>query len=918
MEFKRNKVATALACLLGASGVVWLPSTFAQAVNPDVPSSTRPPADIRVDVTGSNIRRVEGEGALPVQVITRQEIEQLGIQSAMGVVDRLSANSSIGGLNLQGSEGSTGVGYAAASLRGLGSARTLVLLNGRRLANTAFSGTSVDINSIPLSAIERVEVLTDGASAIYGTDAIGGVINFILRKDFTGVEASAYYGDSEQGGGEAQRYNVTAGWGDLSRDKFNVFATADYSKTQAIAARQRNFSKSAFIADAPGGLFDKTSGNSIPGIVALPDAAASPGFPACLPPFSFQVPGRGEQCRFDYASVIDIVPPSESWNLFGSARWQFHPDHQAFLEASWSRTESTAKVSPSPISSATIITGEPVLTAPNSPVYPHSLAAAHGVDGEPLEVFYRSLELGPRTDFNKIEQTRVVGGVQGVLWGWDYTAAINWSDSKAKDEWKAGWVRGTQLLSILNSGQINLFGFNTPEAVDLMRQALILGPIQENKATMTDATVNASREIYRLPAGPLALALGGSYRHETFAQDSSPILATGDVPGFGGSIPPLPEVSRNVWAVSAELNIPITKTLEGNVALRYDDYEDVGNTTNPKFSLRWQPMEQLLFRGAWGTGFRAPSLPELFLPSYLSSTGGTYDDPLRCPVTNSPRDCGTQFNSRFGGNSSLKPERSTNWTLGFVVEPTTAFTVGADYYWVKVKDIIGAPPEGPIFNNIPAAEAAGVLVRYPVGSVGCPASTTPGGIPCPIQYAIQNNVNVSQITTSGIDINSTIRFPRTDWGQVKVDFNGTYVYKWDQDDGSGAGIQHLVGTYAGNTAAIVNGAGSTGAFPRWKHNVNFGWTLGPWSANLNQLYVNGYTEPSDDTPTRRVGSYSIWGINGSYTGFKNWTLTLGVKNLWDTDPPFTRQDRAFQIGYDPYLTDPTGRFYYGSVRYAFK
>ena len=193
MKFKRNKVATALACLLGAGGVVSLPTAFAQAVNPDVPSSTRPPApDIRVEVTGSNIKRLEGEGALPVQVITRQEIEQQGIQTAMGVVERLSSNSSIGGLNLQGSEGATGVGYAAASLRGLGSARTLVLLNGRRLANTAFSGTSVDINSIPLSAIERVEVLTDGASAIYGTDAIGGVINFILRKDFTGVEASAY------------------------------------------------------------------------------------------------------------------------------------------------------------------------------------------------------------------------------------------------------------------------------------------------------------------------------------------------------------------------------------------------------------------------------------------------------------------------------------------------------------------------------------------------------------------------------------------------------------------------------------------------------------------------------------------------------------------------------------------------------
>jgi iron complex outermembrane receptor protein len=908
MEFKRNKVATALACLLGASGAVSLPNAHAQGTSPD----------IRVEVTGSNIKRLEGEGALPVQVITRQENEQVGIQTAMGVVERLSANSSIGGINLQGAEGATGVGYAAASLRGLGSARTLVLLNGRRLANTAFSGTSVDINSIPLSAIERVEVLTDGASAIYGTDAIAGVINFILRKDFTGVEAFAYYGDSDQGGGTTQRYNVTAGWGDLGRDKFNIFGSVDFNKIDPIAARERSFSKSAFILGAAGGDFDKTSGNSIPGNVSIPGVGTrNPANPACMPPFSFPTVGNSAfQCRFDYASIIDIVPPSESWNAFGAARWQFHPDHQAFLEGAWSRTESTARVSPSPISAATILTGEPVLAIPSSAFYPHAFAQQYGVDGQPLVVSWRALELGPRTDFNTIEQTRIVGGLQGVLAGWDYTAAINWSDSKATDEWKAGWVRGTQLLAILNSGQINLFGLNTPEAVALMRQALILGPIQDNKATMTDVTFNASREIYRLPAGPMALALGAQYRRETFAQASAEALSSGDVPGFGGSIPNLPEVKRNVYAVSAELNVPITKTLEGNVAVRFDDYQNVGNTTNPKFSLRWQPSQQLLVRGAYGTGFRAPSLPELFVPSYFSSTGNLYNDPLRCATTGSPRDCDAQFTTRLGGNAALKPERSTNWTVGFVVEPVPQFTFSADYYWINVKDIIGTPSESVIFSDMIAAEAAGVLVRYPVGSVGCPASEQVGGIPCPVQFGIQNYVNVNEITTSGVDINLTYRFPRTDWGQLRTDFNGTYVFEWDQNDGTGT--QHLIGTYAGGIANTVSGVGSTGAFPRWKHNVNFGWTLGPWSANLNQLYVHGYSEPADDVPVRRVGSYSIWGLNGSYTGFKNWTLTLGVKNIFDRDPPFTRQGQAFQIGYDPYLTDPTGRFYYGSIRYAFK
>jgi iron complex outermembrane receptor protein len=174
-----------------------------------------------------------------VTVITRAQLESEGIQTAFEAMERLSANSSIGGLNSQGAIGATGTGFSSASLRGLGGTRTLVLMNGRRLANTSFNGGMVDINSIPISAIERIEVLTDGASAIYGTDAIAGVINFILRKDFTGVEAYAYYGDSEQGGGKTERYSGTLGWGELARDKFNVFATFDYTKIEEIHAAQR-------------------------------------------------------------------------------------------------------------------------------------------------------------------------------------------------------------------------------------------------------------------------------------------------------------------------------------------------------------------------------------------------------------------------------------------------------------------------------------------------------------------------------------------------------------------------------------------------------------------------------------------------------------------------------------------------------
>ena len=559
-----------------------------------------------------------------------------------------------------------------------------------------------------------------------------------------------------------------------------------------------------------------------------------------------------------------------------------------------------------------------MLSIPTSPFYPHAFAQQFGVDGQPLVVGWRGLELGPRTDENKTSQYRAVGGLQGNLYGWDYNAYVNWSQSKATDTWKAGWSIGSVLLPILNSGRINLFGLNTPEALALLQPALIHQKVLDATSEFTEFNATASNEIYKLPAGPLALAVGTNYRREKYQLNASPILETADVPGLGGSVSTVPPVSRNVWAIYGELNIPIVTTLEGNVAVRYDDYQDVGSTTNPKVSLRWQPTKELLVRGAYGTGFRAPTLIELDQPALFGATGGNWTDPARCPSTGSFRDCNAQFTTKLGGNPDLKPETSTNWTAGIVFEPVPQFSFGVEYWWIKVKNVIGIPAEEPIFTDIPASEAAGLIVRYAPGSAGCQNAGSPP-LPCPIAFGIQTLVNLTQLKTDGVDFNATLRLPRLDWGQFNIYFNGTYINSWDQT-AQGGETQHLVGAYAGGIAATVTGSGSTGAFPRWKHNIAGTWTYGPWQATLNQLFINSYRDAAcaDGTFCRDVGTYSVWGLNGQYTGFKNFTLTLGVKNLFDENPPYTRQNNSFQVGYDPALTDPTGRFYYGSVRYSFK
>jgi iron complex outermembrane receptor protein len=874
----------------------------------------------KIEVTGSNIKRIEGETGLPVTVITREQLESQGIQTAMEAIERLSSNSSIGGLNLQGSIGATAVGFASASLRGLGGTRTLVLMNGRRLANTAFNGGMVDINAIPLSAVERVEVLTDGASAIYGTDAIAGVINFILRKDFTGAEAYAYYGDSDQGGGKTQRYSAALGWGDLEKNKFNAFATFDYNKVQEIKAKQRKFSQTSYLPNAAGGVYDRTSGNSFPGNVFLPGVPGrtgttqNPAYPNCLPPFSFGTlnPATLGQCRFDFASVIDILPPSDTYNAFGSARFQIAPKHQAFVEGAWQQTKSIARASPSPISAATILSGESVTVSPSSPFYPRDLAQRFGVDGQTLEVFWRALELGPRTDENKVEQSRLVAGLEGQLGSWDYSTALNWSQSKATDTWVGGWVKGSVLLPLLNGGQINLFGYNTPAALEQLARAQVLEPIIKAKGESTEYDIRASNEILQMRSGPLALAVGASFRREKFEFITSQTVRDADVPGLGGSISTVPSVSRNVWATFAEASVPIVKNLEANVAVRFDDYGDVGNTTNPKVSLRWTPSREMLLRASYGTGFRAPSLPELNTPGFFGATGGNYDDPVRCPSTGSPRDCNTQFTTNLGGNLNLKPEKSKNFTLGFVFEPTAALSFGADYYRIKIDDVIGIPAEEPIFSNIPASEAAGLIVRYAPGSAGCPTPTP--GLPCPVNYGIQTLVNLTELKTEGIDINAAYRFPKSTWGRVTLAFNGTYLMKWDQKN-RGQDTQHLAGQFGGGVAATVIGSGSTGGFPHWKHTATITTDIGPLQLTLHELFVGHYT---DADAGRTVGTYDVWGLNAAYTGIRNFTLSLGVKNVFDRDPPYTRQNQSFQVGYDPALADPTGRFYYASVRFRFK
>ncbi len=366
--------------------------------------------------------------------------------------------------------------------------------------------------------------------------------------------------------------------------------------------------------------------------------------------------------------------------------------------------------------------------------------------------------------------------------------------------------------------------------------------------------------------------------------------------------------SRTIWAVFGELNIPILKTLEGNIAVRYDHYSDFGSTTNPKFSLRYQPIQSLLLRGSWGTGFLAPSLYELWNPQAPGLSQPGVSDPLRCPDPNAPDasnnpDCNTQYTATFGGNPDLKPQEANQTTVGFVWEPLTGASIGADWFYIDLKDIVT--------NGTPIATILAPATYSQFSSLVTRAATCAGGQPCPITAIAQNFVNIGREKIQGIDLDARFTSPSTAIGRFRALITGTYYIQYlaQQPNGSFAGF--VSNAYA---------APATGITPRWKSYSALTWDYGPWTATLGNSYQSSYVDVTTDAngDLRRVGELSLWDLQGSYTGFKDWTLTLGVKNLFDTNPPFTNSFLTFQSGYDPSYYDARARFVYGSVRWTWK
>jgi iron complex outermembrane receptor protein len=894
----------------------------------------------RVEVTGSSIKRIDAETALPVQIITRQEIERTGVATTEELLKHVTAVTSFGSIVAAQSQGTITTSQSTVSLRGLGSTRTLVLVNGRRVA--VFGGTTsvaVDVNSIPLAAIDRVEVLKEGASSLYGSDAIAGVVNFILRKDFTGGEAFASYGaPSRSGGGAEKNANAFVGFGDP--DRYNLTLGLGWKKIDRIEGRDRAFARQINVAEGN----DLGSTISFPGNILFgPTFArlASPAYPNCGPfsyasPLLASNPNTGSACRFENSLFLSVQPGQE--NKFGmmTGHLRLSSAVDAYFEANYTRNKTEYFTQPVPIAENTqlpaanpynaflrnlVATRYPnlpaslrrfvtqgttlVLLPPTSPFYPTAFVASLGLPtNQPIAFRYRDFVQGLRFTEDSVDNTRVVAGLRGTLGSWDYDAGFLYSESKAKSNLITGYPLTSAFAMLLDTGVINPFGPTTdPTALAAADAAMFRGIVYSSKTSVMGVDAKVSRELWQLAGGPVGVAVGGQLNEERFHFDPSLAFQLGDIGGFGGNVFGV-DRKRHVGSAYAEIAVPLLRSFEADVGVRYDNYQDVGSTTNPKLSLRWQPMRELLIRGSVGSGFRAPSLTDLYTPQAASVTANNTRDPIRCPnvSTGAAADCSNQFPTVTGGNPNLKPEKSLSRTLGVIFEPTPEISVGVDAFWINLKDsiVIGGLAVATILQNAQTAtQFSSYILRGPPDS-------NPSGVG-PIIGIVQTTSNLFKQKVTGYDVDIKWRvIPR----RLLLSLNGTYFWHFD--------TQGPDGSYTPQLDRALRLAG--GVLPRWKHTASATYTSGPWVASIYQYYQKSYVDAlANVVPTpRKVSAYETWDGQLEFNGFRNLRLVGGVKNVFDRDPPYTNSAGQFAAGYDISYADVRGRFWYTTVRWTFK
>jgi iron complex outermembrane receptor protein len=843
-NFNQLSGAIRFALLAGAASTFVAVPAFAQDAAEDDATTID-----TIEVTGSRLKRADIEGAVPVVVIDRAQIDASGDVSVADVL-RDTTFASFG--NFRPQSGSSAQSLATIDLRGLGSGRTLVLVDGRRAPTNPMSASSgSDLNAIPLAAVERIEILSDGASAVYGSDAIGGVVNIILRKDFNGAELRYGVGATDVTGGDLEDLSVVLG---SASDRTRLIGGASASKRGMVFTRDQI---------GGGGLGVSLFGNNYynwntQGPSPVPGFACNQG--------AFYRLGNG-LCSFNFNSVAANEAKVGNKSVFVRGDHQINDDWSVYFAANTTKVETFGRYAPVPgvvrvddgtpndINNGVICGGGPVCASPT--------------DGRATYFYHRFAAAGNRDNFTDTQNSDYLLGFQGQLTdtiGVDF--GIRRTDYKYI-ELGRGYIVGSLASAAANAGD---YIFTNPFGAS---QATLDGfsvTINRESRWQTDEIYGlVNFDLFEMGGGTSNAVVGAEYREDTFSDIYDSLSAAGVVLGSSGG----PSAgSREAKAMYFELLLPFTSNFDITLAGRYDSYSDYGSDFSPKIALRFQPLENLTFRASFGQGFRAPGLDILTQASSFSAE--PVNDPQSCVALGQPSTCQLQVDTFFQANPNLASEQSEQWSVGVVYDPTEWLDLSLDYYSIEVEDTISQIGAQDIINSDLDPATYGPIPG------GLSITRLPNGR---ITRIVAGYANQGTLSTTGWDFKANTNFDLGNWGELTNQLSVSKVREYEIDDGIGN-----VTCYIGCTSLL--------GYPDLRATLLNNWTMGDFTVgwNINYIGDNG-----------RVGSYATNDLQLSWKAPWNATVAIGATNIGNRYPQLAAFDgRPWNF----YLYDAYGRTTY--------
>ncbi|WP_067063863.1 TonB-dependent receptor [Roseateles chitosanitabidus] len=878
----------------------------------------------KVEVTGTMIKRLDAETPAPVTILKREDILRSGATSLDELL-RMDPSTGAGGLDDLGSGNGFAAGTASISMRGMGSAATLVLINGRRIAPAGVvdpnSGQSTvfNINSIPMSAVERVEILKSGASSLYGSDALAGVVNVILRNDYQGRLIEVNAKQRFDGLFKNQTVNGMVGFGNIADDGYNVMLGAEVYLRDGVGIKE---APDLVRSDILTKLYNRlvpSSTSSYPGNLYTYNNGLSGSFRGMLSsdcatqaPYSSTV--STPRCLWDSNQYASYVGEQKRGSVFARGALRVNAVTTLSAEIMASRVKNEYTDSPTSRSESLTTWGDSQgntvqymgLALPaNHPQNPTRLASASNPVKLPnssggTTTYTKPTVLGLRYRFADIpygysteaDNVRMVVSGSTEWNGWDIDGGLlHHFQRNTKD--LHGRLSLSGLNQVVNNGSYVFGGVNSAETLALMSPDLH----DWGKAQTSSADLRGSREIGQLAGGAAMLGVGGEFRHESFEVGADPRTAAGDIIGRG-----IGEASgsRNVAAAYAEVQAPFIKGLETQTALRAEHYTDFGNAVTAKVGAKYQLTSAIALRGSWANGFRAPSLSQISKSSVFSFSSG-YRDPRLCPVVDSTNNnCSLSLSTVSLANPDLKPEKSDSYTLGVLFAPSKSSEIIVDGWYIERRGEVDRLSAQEILNR--ESEFPGMVLRLP---------TTDGTLGQVFQVR-RPYLNLAMTRTSGVDYDLSQRLALGEYGMVKLGLRGTRMLMRKQQTEAGQPTVETLGYYK---------------VPRSKAAASINWSRASWSATLTGNYQSGFQSfdagaSCDSTLVSggyadlcRMKAWRTLDFSVSYKGFKGMRLSATVRNLADSRPPLDPNET--EVGVTGSVANAYGRFLSVNASYEF-